>query len=47
MKKDFLTITPESGGSNEVTVSADPNPQMKDRSTTLTFASTGGSDKIC
>lgn len=42
MKKDFLNISPESGGSTQVTVTADPNPQMKERSTTLNFSSTGG-----
>lgn len=44
MKKDFLNISPESGGSTQVTVTADPNPQMKERSTTLNFSSTGGSN---
>lgn len=42
MKKDFLNISPESGGATQVTVTADPNPQMKERSTTLNFSSTGG-----
>ena len=42
MKKDFLNISPESGGSTQVSVTADPNPQMKERSTTLNFSSTGG-----
>lgn len=44
MKKDFITITPDSGegGTAEVSVIADPNPQMKERSTTLNFSSTGG-----
>ena len=44
MKKDFLNISPESGGggSTQVTVTADPNPQMKERFTTLNFSSTGG-----
>ena len=30
------------GGTAEVSVIADPNPQMKERSTTLNFSSTGG-----
>ena len=44
MKKDFITITPDSGGGGtaEVSVIADPNPQMKERSTTLNFSSTEG-----
>ena len=42
MKKDFITVTPDSGGTAEVSVIADPNPQMKERSTTLNFSSTGG-----
>lgn len=43
MKKDFITITPDNGGggSTDVTVVADPNPQMKERFTTLNFSSTG------
>ena len=43
MKKDFLNISPESGGSTQVTVTADPNPQMKERSTRLTSHPLGGS----
>lgn len=43
MKKNFLNISPESGGgSTQVTVTADPNLSFKERSTTLTFSSTGG-----
>lgn len=42
MKKDFLNISPESGGSTQVTVTADPNVLSKERSTTLNFSSTGG-----
>lgn len=42
MKKNFLTITPESGGTASINVAADPNPKFKDRSETLTVASTGG-----
>lgn len=47
MKKDFLTITPESGGEGtaEVSVSADPNVLSKERSTTLNFSATGGLTK--
>lgn len=47
MKKDFLTITPESGGGGtaEVSVSADPNVLSKERSTTLNFSATGGLTK--
>lgn len=43
MKKDFLNISPDSGGgSTQVSVTADPNLSFKERSTTLTFSSTGG-----
>lgn len=42
MKKDFLTITPDSGGVTDVTAVADPNPLMKERSTTINFSSGGG-----
>lgn len=42
MKKDFLTITPESGGTASVNVTADPNPNFKSRETSLTFSATGG-----
>ena len=44
MKKNFLTITPESEGEGtaSINVAADPNPKFKDRSETLTVASTGG-----
>lgn len=43
MKKGFLTITPDSGSnSGEVTVTADMNPQLKERETTLNFSATGG-----
>lgn len=44
MKKDFLTITPDSGGGGtaQVQVTADPNAQPESRSTTLNFSSTGG-----
>lgn len=44
MKKDFLTITPESGGEGTASVSAvaDPNLLAKERSTTINFSATGG-----
>lgn len=44
MKKDFLNISPESGGggSTQVSVTADPNLSFSQRSTTLNFSSTGG-----
>lgn len=43
MKKDFLTITPDSGGGTaEVSVSADPNPTFASRSTSLNFSAGGG-----
>ena len=46
MKKNFLTITPDSGGGTaSINVAADPNLKFKDRSETLTVASTGGADK--
>lgn len=43
MKKDFLTITPESGGVGAASVSAvaDPNLLAKERSTTINFSATG------
>lgn len=43
MKKDFLTITPDSGGgSAEVQVTADLNPNFKSRETTLNLTAAGG-----
>lgn len=44
MKKNFLTITPESGGGGTASVSAvaDPNLLAKERSTTINFSATGG-----
>lgn len=44
MKKDFLTITPKSGGGGTASVSAvaDPNLLAKERSTTINFSATGG-----
>lgn len=42
MKKDFLTITPDSGmGSQAVTVKASPNTGNA-RSTTITISGEGG-----
>lgn len=47
MKKDFITVTPDSGnsGGGSVSVEADMNPQFKGRETTLTFSATGGLNK--
>ena len=43
MKKDFLNVTPDSGGGDtQVNVTADANPSSKQRSTTLNFAASGG-----
>ena len=44
MKKDFITVTPESGegGTASVSVVADPNLLAKERSTTINFSATGG-----
>lgn len=43
MKKDFLTITSESGGGTaSVSAVADPNLLAKERSTTINFSATGG-----
>lgn len=42
MKKDFLTITPESGGTASVSAVANPNLLAKERSTTINFSATGG-----
>lgn len=46
MKKDFLTITPESGGGGTASVSAvaAPNLLAKERSTTINFSATGGGE---
>lgn len=42
MKKDSLTITPESGeGTASVSAVADPNLLAKERSTTINFSATG------
>lgn len=43
MKKDFLTITPDSGGGTaSVSAVADPNLLAKERSATINFSATGG-----
>lgn len=43
MKKDFLNISPESGGgSTQISVTVDPNVKFESRETTLNFSSTGG-----
>lgn len=42
MKKDFLTVTPDSGnGSTPVTSTADPNEKFHSRETTLNFSASG------
>lgn len=42
MKKDFITVSPESGqGDGQVTVTADPNPFANDRSTNLLVRTAG------
>lgn len=42
MKKDFLNVSPDTGGgSGTVTVTADPNLSATARSTTLNFNSAG------
>ena len=44
MKKDFITVTPDSGGgAASVNMQADPNLGFSERSTTLNFSPTGGS----
>lgn len=45
MKKDFLTVTPESGSSGGVNAVADVNLMFKERETTLNFSATGGLSK--
>ena len=43
MKKDFITVTPDSGGGTQnVSVEADMNVSMKPRETTLNFTAAGG-----
>ena len=42
MKKDFITVSPESGqGNGSVTITADPNPFANDRSTSLLVRTAG------
>lgn len=42
MKKDFITVSPESGQENgSVTIIADPNPFVNDRSTSLLVRTAG------
>lgn len=42
MKKDFITVSPESGQENgSVTIIADPNPFVNDRSTNLLIRTAG------
>lgn len=41
MKKDFITVSPDTGGSTDVTAVADPNPLMKERVTTINFSAGG------
>lgn len=42
MKKDFITVSPESGQGNEsVTITADPHPFANDRSTSLLVRTAG------
>lgn len=35
MKKDFITVSPDTGGTTQVNVVADPNSTLQSRSTTL------------
>lgn len=42
MKKDFITVSPESGqGNGSVTITADPHPFANDRSTSLSVRTAG------
>lgn len=42
MKKDFITVSPESGqGNGSITITADPNPFANDRSTNLLVRTAG------
>ena len=41
MKKDFLNVSPDTGGSGTVTVTADPNLNFASRTTTLNFNADG------
>lgn len=42
MKKDFITVSPDNGGTTQVSVVADPNSTFQFRSTTLNFSAGGG-----
>lgn len=42
MKKDFITVSPDNGGTTQVSVVADPNSAFQSRSTTLNFSAGGG-----
>jgi hypothetical protein len=42
MKKDFITVSPDNGGTTQVSVVADPNSTFQSRSTTLNFSAGGG-----
>lgn len=42
MKKDFITVSPDNGGTTQVNVVADPNSTFQSRSTTLNFSAGGG-----
>lgn len=42
MKKDFITVSPDNGGTTQVNVDADPNSTFQSRSTTLNFSAGGG-----
>lgn len=37
MKKDFITVLPDSGGDAQVQVTADVNPSFASRETTINF----------
>ena len=46
MKKDFITVSPDTGGTTQVNVVADPNSTFQSRSTTLNFSAGGVSRAI-
>lgn len=46
MKKDFITVSPDTGGTTQVNVVADPNSTLQSRSTTLNFSAGGVSRAI-
>lgn len=46
MKKDFITVSPDNGGTTQVSVVADPNSTFQSRSTTLNFSAGGVSRAI-